>query len=71
MFLKIGTLRERLHGVVSNKGDQGHEIDGLQDELDSLPNSYDDLINFSKKLSSLKIRTDWPYVEPNAIETVG
>ena len=70
MFLKIGALRERLHGVVLNKGDQGHEIDGLQDELTGLPDSYDDLINFSKKLSSLKIRDDWPYVEPNTIDEI-
>jgi len=70
MFIKLDTLRERLHGVVLNKGDQGHDIDGLEGELDALADSYDDLINFSKKLSSLKIREDWPYSEPNTIDEI-
>jgi len=70
MLIRLDTLRERLHGVVLNKGEQGHEIEGLQDELDNLPDSYDSLIDFSKKLSSLKIRSDWPYIEPNAINDI-
>ena len=56
--------------MVLNKGDQGHDIDGLEGELDALADSYDDLINFSKKLSSLKIREDWPYSEPNTIDEI-
>ena len=31
MLIKIQTLRERLHGVVLNKGEQGHDIEGLED----------------------------------------
>ena len=41
MLIKLDTLRERLHGVVLNKGEQGHNIEGLQEELDSLSDSYD------------------------------
>ena len=49
MLIKLDTLRERLHGVVLNKGEQGHNIEGLQEELDSLSDSYDEFVNFSKK----------------------
>ena len=70
MLIKLDTLRERLHGVVLNKGEQGHNIEGLQKELDSLSDSYDEFVNFSKKLSNLKIRSDWNYVEPNSINDI-
>ena len=33
MLIRLDTLRERLHGVVLNKGEQGYDIKGLQDEL--------------------------------------
>ena len=67
MLIRLDTLRERLHGVVLNKGEQGHNIEGLQDELDKLPDSYDEFVNFTKKLTNLKFRSDWPYVEPSSI----
>ena len=62
MLIRLDTLRERLHGVVLNKGEQGYDIKGLQDELDKLPDSYDEFVKFTKKLLSLKIRNDWSYV---------
>ena len=65
MLIKLQTLRERLQAVVLNKGEQGFMIDGLSEKLDSIPDSYDQLGDFAKILSSLPIREDWPYVEPN------
>ena len=70
MLININTLRERVHWVILNKGEQGHNIEGLQEELDSLSDSYDEFVNFSKKLSNLKIRSDWNYVEPNSINDI-
>ena len=67
MLIRLDTLRERLHGVVLNKGEQGYDIEGLQDELDNLPDSYDELVKFTKNLLNLKIRKDWSYVEPSSI----
>jgi len=29
MLITIETLRERIHAVVINKGEQGHQIDGI------------------------------------------
>ena len=51
MIINTETLRERIHGVILNKKDQGHQIDNLQDQLDDLPSNYDDLMNFAKKIS--------------------
>ena len=66
-LFRVDTLREWLHGVVLNNGEQGYDIEGLQDELDNLPDSYDELVKFTKNLLNLKIRKDWSYVEPSSI----
>ena len=55
MFIKIATLRERLHAVILNKGEQGYVTEGLDKELDSLPDSYDRLIEFAEGLSLIHI----------------
>ena len=70
MLIRLDTLRERLHGVVLNKGEQGYDIKGLQDELDKLPDSYDEFVKFTEKLLNLKIRNDWSYVEPSSINDI-
>ena len=70
MLIKIETLKERLQAVILNKGEQGHIIDGLEKELDSIDNSYDSLVNFTKKLSDLPLKDNWPYVEPNNLEEI-
>ena len=70
MFIKIATLRERLHAVILNKGEQGYVTEGLDKELDSLPESYDRLIEFAEGLASLGVRSDWTYVEPNDLDGI-
>ena len=30
MLIKFETLKERLHGVILNKGEQGYDVSGLQ-----------------------------------------
>ena len=70
MLINITTLRERIHGVILNKGEQGHKIEGLENKLASINDSYDALIEFAESLYDLPIRNDWPYVEPNAIEEI-
>ena len=70
MLVKIETLRERIHGVILNKGEQGHQILGLEEKLADVPDSYDKLIEFSKTLSDLPYRGDWKYVEPSDFENI-
>ena len=41
MLVKIETLRERIHGVILNKGEQGHQILGLEEKLADVPDRYD------------------------------
>ena len=70
MLININTLRERIHGVILNKGEQGHNIEGLENKLESINDSYDALIKFTESLHDLPIKNDWPYVEPNGIEEI-
>ena len=59
MIVSLETLKTRIHGVVLNKGEQGHVIDGLISKLESLPESYDELLEFANGLSDLPVRADW------------
>ena len=70
MLININTLRERINGVILNKGEQGHNIEGLENKLESINDSYDALIKFTESLHDLPIKNDWPYVEPNGIEEI-
>ena len=63
-------LRSQLDTVIENKAAQGHKSEGLKEELDGLPDSYDALAAFAHKLSDLPIRDDWPYVEPNGLDAI-
>ena len=70
MLIGIQNLRKRLQGVILNKGEQGYQIDGLEKKLATLPDSYDSLIDFTKTLSDLPVRSDWQYTEPNDIAEI-
>ncbi len=65
MFPATSQLREMLRMVILNKEEQGHVVDGLAEELYSLPDSYDFYYAFARRLATLPLRSDWPYVEPN------
>lgn len=58
-------LRRYLRLIVHDKDKQGHVVDGLQTEIDSLPASYDALDAFSQRLAALPLRADWRWVEPS------
>ena len=62
MLIKFNTLKERLHGVILNKGEQGYEVKGLQEKLENLPKSFDSILSLIDEIDSLKIRGDWKYV---------
>ena len=70
MIISLETLKTRIRGVVLNKGEQGYEIDGMISKLESLPESYDKLLEFASELSNLPISSEWPYVEPNDLEDI-
>jgi len=70
MLINIDTLRNRIEAVLLNKKEQGHEIDNLYEKFESLPKSYDKLINFTITLNDLPISSKWKYSEPNDLENI-
>ena len=70
MLIKFETLKERLHGVILNKGEQGYDVSGLQEKLDKMPESFDSIMSFIDDINLIKIRGDWDYVEPNNIDEI-
>jgi ADP-ribosylglycohydrolase len=70
MLPTMRMLREQLRLVVGNKEEQGHDTTGLYGELEALPDSYDALGRFARKLADLPLRQDWPYIEPNELDAI-
>ncbi|WP_391571034.1 ADP-ribosylglycohydrolase family protein [Cohnella sp.] len=63
-------LRGQLQGVISNKQQQGHQVEGLLGRLEALPDSYDALAEFAAQLVKLPLREDWPYSEPSDLDEI-
>lgn len=63
-------LRTQLRHILAQKAAQGHEVAGLAAELEQLPDSYDALAAFARRLAAAPLRSDWPYVEPNEYEAI-
>jgi ADP-ribosylglycohydrolase len=69
MLLSYALMRRLLYQVIADKEEQGHQTAGLDDELaglpDGLPDDYERLADFARRLAMLPLRADWPYVEPS------
>lgn len=65
-----GALRARLIAVVQTKSQQGHDVTGLAEQINALPDSYDAMAEMAERLVNLPLRKDWPYVEPNALDDI-
>jgi len=70
MLPSYKVFRGLLRNVIRNKQEQGHEVDGLYEELDRLPDSYDSMHAFALRLPELPLRADWTYVEPNGLAEI-
>jgi ADP-ribosylglycohydrolase len=70
MLPSYKVLRELLKKVIMDKEEQGYVTDELYDELKRIPDSYDAIDCFSKKLSKLKLREEWEYNEPYSLEKI-
>jgi len=60
----LPTLRALIAQVIADKEEQGHDVTGCADRLAATPDSYDELLALADDLSRLRLRADWPYVEP-------
>ena len=63
-------MRTLVAAVLADKAEQGHEVDGLSEALQSTPDSYDALLAFAERLSKLPLRADWPWVEPSGLPEI-
>jgi ADP-ribosylglycohydrolase len=63
-------LKLHLMAVLNDKAQQGHVVNGLARELEGLPDSYDALAAFAERLSTLPLRDDWMYEEPDDLEGI-
>jgi len=70
MLPSTAFLKDRLAQVVPCMAAQGHEVAGLQTELERLPDSYDALAAFADRLARLPLRADWAYVEPGDLDSI-
>ena len=66
----LDSLRAQLRLILDDKTAQGHQTEGLYDELDALSDGYDDLAQFAEHLADLPMREDWPHVEPNDLDAI-
>ena len=72
MKAPFSTLYELCKNRITMLELQGYELDreSLQKELDSIPESFDEYIAFSKKLAPDKKRPDFHYTEPDSLEEI-
>ncbi|MFA5889584.1 MAG: ADP-ribosylglycohydrolase family protein [Actinomycetota bacterium] len=70
MLPTIESLRERLRLVITDKQEQGHITEGLPEQLAAIPDAYDPLAEFARRLADLPMRPDWRYDEPDDFEAI-
>jgi len=65
MHAAFPVLRSQLKAIIANRRADGHAVDGLHEQLNSTPDSYDALDAFAHRLAQLPMRADWEYIEPD------
>lgn len=70
MFLNLSDIRKLCSGRIEMLAKQGYDITGLKEELEKLPDSYDALFGFGKKINHIPLRKDFPYMEPDDLEGI-
>jgi len=72
MWIPFDTFKKYCDRRITILQTQGYEIpaDAWREELNSLPDSYDAHIAFAKKLRPTKIRSDFGYEEPDALDDI-
>jgi ADP-ribosylglycohydrolase len=63
-------LRNALRQIVLDKSQQGHIVDGLEQRIDQLPDSYDVMNHMARELASLPLRPDWRFAEPDSFPDI-
>lgn len=70
MLPRLSAMRRIIRQSISSDRAEGQDVDGLEIELASVPDSYDALIAFARRVADAPIRNDWPYVEPDDLPAI-
>ncbi|MFA5787867.1 MAG: ADP-ribosylglycohydrolase family protein [Actinomycetota bacterium] len=70
MLPALDILRTALGIVIDDKERQGHVVTGLREELAGMPDGYDAMAEFARRVADLPLREDWPYIEPSDLEGI-
>jgi ADP-ribosylglycohydrolase len=70
MLPPFSLLRSQLREIIAAKAEQGHAVKGLEKELAGLPDSYDALWKFARRVAALPLRDGWPYREPDNLQEI-
>lgn len=64
------TLHELIEMEIRQKWEEGYDVTGIKEQLKRVPLSREALLTFYHKLEKLKMRSDFPYREPNELEEI-
>ena len=70
MLPRIEDLKVTLLGVIADRAARGYEVAGLRERVQAVTSSYDELAALHRELDAAPRRADWPYVEPDDLETI-
>ncbi|MBC8079016.1 MAG: ADP-ribosylglycohydrolase family protein [Gorillibacterium sp.] len=70
MLIPFNELRKTCANRIRMMETQGHDIKGLQEQLNSVPDSYDALLAFGRLIIDVPMRNDFPYREPNDLMSI-
>ncbi|GAA3215225.1 ADP-ribosylglycohydrolase family protein [Dactylosporangium siamense] len=70
MFAPYSVLHQQLRGMLQDKTEQGHDVDGIAARLDALPDDYQAIADMAAVIDATPIRADWQYVEPSDLEAI-
>jgi ADP-ribosylglycohydrolase len=65
VILTPNQLRSVLKGTIKTLDSTGHDVSGMIDRLDALPDGHDALFTFAQELAERPLRADWAYHEPH------
>lgn len=70
MFATYALLKQQLKRILHDKKQQGYDTKGVIKGYKALPDDYEAIYQFGKKLSSLTYRKDWFYEEPECLDEI-
>ena len=70
MLPRIEDLKVVLLDVIADRAERGYEVAGFRERVHAAPSSYDELAAIHQALDEAPRRPDWPYVEPDDLETI-